>query len=57
MRYPAIIALILLLLASPARATMAYASNEKDNTISVIDLDKQQVVKTVPTGQRRAAWR
>ncbi|HSZ89690.1 MAG TPA: PQQ-dependent catabolism-associated beta-propeller protein [Acetobacteraceae bacterium] len=52
MRYPAIIALILLLLASPARATMAYASNEKDNTISVIDLDKQQVVKTVPTGQR-----
>ena len=36
----------------PAHAYMAYASNEKDNTISVIDLDKMQVVKTVPTGQR-----
>ena len=53
MRYRLVLALILLLLlASPARAYMAYASNEKDNTISVIDLDKMQVVKTVPTGQR-----
>ncbi len=53
MRYRAALALILLLLAaSPARAYMAYASNEKDDTISVIDLAKMQVVKTVPTGQR-----
>jgi PQQ-dependent catabolism-associated beta-propeller protein len=52
MRTPWLFALILPLLAPPAHATMAYASNEKDNTISVIDLDKQLVVKTVPTGQR-----
>jgi PQQ-dependent catabolism-associated beta-propeller protein len=53
MRYLSVFALIMLLVAAtPAHATMAYASNEKDNTISVIDLAKSQVVKTVPTGQR-----
>lgn len=30
----------------------AYASNEKDNTISVMDLAQMKTVKTVPTGQR-----
>jgi PQQ-dependent catabolism-associated beta-propeller protein len=35
-----------------ALSGMAYASNEKDNTVSVIDLSKMQTVKTVPTGQR-----
>ncbi len=44
--------LLFLLIASPANALLAYASNEKDNTISVIDLATMKVVKTVPTGQR-----
>jgi PQQ-dependent catabolism-associated beta-propeller protein len=53
MRYASVLGLILTLCAtSPARAYMAYASNEKDNTVSVIDLTTNQVVKTVPTGQR-----
>ncbi len=38
--------------AAPAMANMAYASNEKDNTVSVIDLSKMKVVKTVATGER-----
>lgn len=53
MRLAFTLGLILLLFgASPAHAYMAYASNEKDNTISVIDLSKMKVVKTVHTGQR-----
>ncbi len=53
MRYAFALGLILALFASsPARATMAYASNEKDNTVSVIDLSTMKVVRTVPTGQR-----
>lgn len=39
-------------IAVPAMANLAYVSNEKDNTISVIDLSKMQVVRTVPTGER-----
>ncbi len=38
--------------AEAALSGMAYASNEKDNTISVIDLAAMKTVKTVPTGQR-----
>src|SRR6267142_71311 len=34
----------------PARAFVAYVSNEKSNTVSVIDTDKQQVVDTLPSG-------
>ncbi|MGH7153957.1 MAG: PQQ-dependent catabolism-associated beta-propeller protein, partial [Acetobacteraceae bacterium] len=30
----------------------AYTSNERDNTMSVIDLGQMKTVKTVPTGQR-----
>ncbi len=44
--------LLIVLIASPANAFLAYVSNEKDNTISVIDLAAMKVVKTVPTGQR-----
>ena len=39
----------------PAEAAItgaAYASNEKDNTVSVIDLSQMKTVKTVPSGQR-----
>jgi PQQ-dependent catabolism-associated beta-propeller protein len=46
---------LVLAVAGEARAAisgMAYASNEKDNTVSVIDLAQMKVVKTVPTGQR-----
>ncbi|HTC10530.1 MAG TPA: PQQ-dependent catabolism-associated beta-propeller protein [Acetobacteraceae bacterium] len=53
MRHAPVLGLILTLCAtSPARAYMAYASNEKDNTVSVIDLATNQVVKTVQSGQR-----
>lgn len=38
--------------ATQATAATAYVSNEKDNTISVIDLSKMKVVRTVPVGQR-----
>ena len=34
----------------PALAYMAYVTNERDNTISVVDLDKLETVKTVPVG-------
>ena len=38
--------------AEAAISFMAYASNEKDNTVSVLDLSQMKTVKTVPTGQR-----
>ncbi len=30
----------------------AYVSNERDNTISVVDLDAMKTVKTIDVGQR-----
>ncbi|MGH7042631.1 MAG: PQQ-dependent catabolism-associated beta-propeller protein [Acetobacteraceae bacterium] len=41
-----------LLGAVPAMAATAYVSNEKDNTVSVIDLTTMKAVRTVPVGQR-----
>ncbi len=41
-----------LLYSVPASAYIAYTSNERDNTISVIDLDQMKTIKMVPTGQR-----
>src|SRR5882762_9414616 len=38
--------------AAPAFAYTAYVSNERDNSVSVVDLDKMQTIKTVPVGQR-----
>jgi YVTN family beta-propeller protein len=38
--------------ASPARAYTAYVSNEKGNTVSVIDTDKWTVTATIKVGQR-----
>ena len=35
-----------------AIANMAYITNEKDNTVSVLDIKKKKVVKTVEVGQR-----
>jgi len=37
---------------SAADASKAYITNEKDNTLSVIDISKRKVVKTVDIGQR-----
>src|SRR5690348_5301651 len=39
-------------LVRPAAAVMAYVSNEKGNTVSVIDTDSWKVVKTIKVGQR-----
>ena len=38
--------------AAPASAFIAYVSNEKSNTVSVIDTDKWTVTKTIKVGQR-----
>ena len=40
------------LLAAPALADEIWVSNEKDDTISVIDIDTLEVVRTIPTGER-----
>ena len=40
------------LMASPASAYMVYVSNEKDNTVTVVDFDTMEVVKTIKVGQR-----
>ena len=37
---------------APAAAFIAYVSNEKSNTVSVIDTDKWAVTKTIKVGQR-----
>ena len=39
-------------LPAPVQAATAYITNEKGNSISVIDLDKLEVTRTVKTGQR-----
>ena len=43
---------LLLLLHTQATAFTAYVSNEKSNTVSVIETDKLVVVKTIKVGQR-----
>src|SRR5436305_3809972 len=43
---------LLVLIHTRASALTAYVSNEKSNTISVIDIDKLTVVKTIKVGQR-----
>ena len=37
---------------APASAFIAYVSNEKSNTVSVIDTDNWTVTKTIKVGQR-----
>ena len=41
-----------MLAAAPARAYIAYVSNEKSNTVSVIDTDRWTVTNTIKVGQR-----
>ena len=43
---------LIIAVASTAPAETIYVSNEKDNSISVIDGDSLQVIATVPVGQR-----
>ena len=51
MRLPAL-ALMAGLLAAPAAADEIWVSNEKDDTISVIDVETLEVVRTIPVGER-----
>ena len=37
---------------APASAFLAYVSNEKSNTVSVIDTNSWTVIKTIKVGQR-----
>jgi len=39
-------------LAVPAGAYTVYVTNEKDNTVTVLDSEKMEVVKPVKVGQR-----
>src|SRR5207249_4572408 len=43
---------VFVLVGAQASAFTAYVSNEKSNTISVLDTDKQTVVRTIKVGQR-----
>src|SRR6266540_5932170 len=43
---------VFVLVGGQASAFTAYVSNEKSNTISVVDTDKFTVVKTIKVGQR-----
>src|ERR1700712_1821559 len=54
MRFYALLfgAIVWLAGAVPALAFIAYVSNEKSNTVSVIDTDKWAVVATIKVGQR-----
>jgi YVTN family beta-propeller protein len=53
MRARCLTALALVLAAGPAAAgPTAWVSNERDNTVSVIDVDTLEVVDTIPVGQR-----
>ncbi len=45
-------ALLLPAAATPASAFLAYVSNEKSNTVSVIDTEKWAVINTIKVGQR-----
>ncbi len=52
MRGLAFACILIAAIAHPAAAYEAYVSNEKSNTVSVIDTDKLEVVKTIKVGQR-----
>ena len=45
-------AAVLLFFAQPSFAATIFVSNEKDNTITVIDSKTLQVIKTIPVGRR-----
>ena len=43
---------LFVLLAGPALAVDAFVTNEKGNSVTVLDLDRLTVRKTIPVGQR-----
>ena len=43
------------LLPAPALAATIFISNEKDNTVTVLDSETLKIVKTIPIGGGRAA--
>ena len=43
---------VAVMFSSVVDASRAYITNEKDNTLSVIDINKRKVVKTIDIGQR-----
>ncbi|MGA7544927.1 MAG: hypothetical protein WBW08_03745, partial [Methyloceanibacter sp.] len=45
-------AAVLLFFVQPSFAATIFVSNEKDNTITVIDSKTLQVIKTIPVGRR-----
>jgi YVTN family beta-propeller protein len=49
-----IVTLVLLgcLAAGPAGVERLFVSNEKDNTVTVVDANSLQVIKTIPVGAR-----
>ncbi len=50
--FSALAAMALTAAAGRAEAYMVYVTNEKDNSVTVIDSEKQEVVKTFKVGQR-----
>ena len=55
MKRPILFASFVALLCLPASAVFAekiFVSNEKDNTVTVIDGKTLQVIKTIPTARR-----
>ena len=40
------------LFAAPAHAYLAFVSNERGDTVSVVDTTSMETIKTIPTGQR-----
>jgi YVTN family beta-propeller protein len=46
------LASLFLVAASPVHAEKIFVSNEKDNTVTVIDGKTLQVIKTIPTARR-----
>jgi YVTN family beta-propeller protein len=55
MKRPILIATAALLTCTsvPAVALQIFVSNEKDNTVTVIDGKTLEVIKTIPTARRR----
>lgn len=45
-------AAFVLILALPAHADEIWVTNELDDTLSVIDIDTSEVIRTIPTGER-----
>ena len=55
---PATAAAMALLLATPALAETIFVSNEKDNTVTVVDGKTLEVIKTIKVSRRpRGSWK